>query len=166
MELALSLGADVPACLCGRVAFMRGIGDLLEPAFPLPEAGVVLANAGTPLPTQSVFRRFRGPLTTPARFMEAPADARKLAELLRGRRNDLEAAARELAPEIGDVLRKLADLPGALLARMSGSGATCFAIFSSRTEAKAAEATLRAAAPSWWTASGVLEGGAWETGSG
>jgi 4-diphosphocytidyl-2-C-methyl-D-erythritol kinase len=98
--------------------------------------------------------------------MESPADATRLAKLLRGRRNDLEAAARELAPEIEDVLRELADLPGALLARMSGSGATCFALFSSTAEARAAERLLRAATPSWWTASGALEGGLWETGSG
>ena len=164
--LALSLGADVPACLFGRPAFVGGIGERLQPAPRLPAAGVLLANPGAPLPTHSVFRRFQGPLTMPGRFSEAPADATRLAELLRERRNDLEAAALDIAPEIGGVLRKLADLPGALLARMSGSGATCFAIFSSASEARRAKTLLRAAAPSWWTAAGDLEGGSWDTGSG
>ena len=165
--LALRLGADVPACLLGRAAYLGGIGERLEPAPPLPRAGVLLAAAGAPLLTQSVFARFRGPLTTPARFLKAPMDVDELAKLLRERRNDLEQAARELAPAIGEVLSKLADLPGSLLARMSGSGAACFALFSSTAEAGRAERILRAGAPSWWTAVGELdEGGTWETGSG
>ncbi len=165
-ELALSLGADVPACLFGRAVHMGGIGERLQPAPTLPSAGVLLASCGAPLRTYSVFERLRDSLSMPAPFLDAPADAKGLAELLRERRNDLEAVAREIVPEIGEVLRKLADLPGALLARMSGSGSACFAIFSSTAEARRAERILRAATPSWWMAAGDLEGGPWDTGSG
>jgi 4-diphosphocytidyl-2-C-methyl-D-erythritol kinase len=165
-KLALALGADVPACLFGRAVYISGIGERLQPAPRLPAAGLLLASCGAPIPTYSVFQRFRGSLSIAAPLLGAPADAKGLAELLRERRNDLEAAAREIAPEIGEVLRKLADLPGALLARMSGSGAVCFAIFSSSAEARQAERLLCAAMPSWWTAAGDLEGGSWETGSG
>jgi 4-diphosphocytidyl-2-C-methyl-D-erythritol kinase len=162
-QIALELGADVPACLHGGAAFVGGIGERLAPAPPLPAAGVLLANPGAQLPTYSVFRRFSGPLTMPARFMERPRNARELAELLARRRNDLEAAARQLAPAIDGALARLAALPGALLARMTGSGATCFAIFPSRAEASRGAEILRAAEPEWWTAAGAFEGGPWDT---
>lgn len=158
-ELALGLGADVPACLYGRPCHVGGVGERLQPAPPLPEIGLVLANPGLPLPTQQVFRRFNDAFTTPSRLIEPPTDAAELASALRRRRNDLEGAAREIAPGIGAVLSRLAALPGALLARMSGSGATCFAIFSSTAEATRAADVLSRAEPSWWTAAGCLEGG-------
>jgi 4-diphosphocytidyl-2-C-methyl-D-erythritol kinase len=162
-DLALALGADVPVCLHGRPAFVGGIGERLAPAPPLPAAGVLLASPGIQLPTYSVFRRFSGPLTMPARFMEPPRNAGELAELLAKRRNDLEAAARQLAPAIADALARLAALPGALLARMTGSGAACFAIFPSRAQASRGAEILRAAEPEWWTAAGAFEGGPWDT---
>lgn len=163
-EIALELGADVPACLFGLPCFVGGIGERLEAAPRLPEVGLLLANPGVPLPTQSVFRRFNGPFTLSSRFIEAPTDAVELAKLLKERRNDLEAAAREIAPEIAAALSRLAALPGALLARMSGSGATCFAIFSSTAEARRAADLLMKAESSWWTAAGCLEGGTCVTG--
>ena len=89
-----------------------------------------------------------------------PRDAAGLAAALASRRNDLTEAARCLVPEIAAVLELLAGLPGALLARMSGSGATCFALFDDRAAALAAHAALRRAKPEWWSGAGALLTGA------
>jgi 4-diphosphocytidyl-2-C-methyl-D-erythritol kinase len=154
--LALELGADVPACLAARPVWVGGIGDQLEPAASLAEAGLVLANPRRPLPTAAVFQRRSGAFSAPARFDPMPSDAAGLAGALASRHNDLTGAAQALVPEIGAVLERLAALPGALLARMSGSGATCFALFADRAAALIAGRALAAAEPGWWSAAGAL----------
>lgn len=154
--LGASLGADVPVCLSRCVAFIGGVGELIAPAPTLPAAGVVLANPGRPLPTPDVYKARRGPFGAAARFVDPPRDAAALAAILRQRRNDLTDAARSLVPEIGDALDALADCEGALLSRMSGSGATCFALFADGDTARAAAARLRADHPGWWVADGRL----------
>ncbi len=154
--LALGLGADVPVCLGSRAAFMGGIGEELAPSPPLPKTSIVLANPGRAVATPEVFRRRAGPFSAPARFSEAPGDAAQLARLLKARGNDLEAPARALCPAIGEVLAALASRPGALIARMSGSGATCFALFAEQGAAREAAAALARAEPGWWVAAGSL----------
>ncbi len=154
--LALELGADVPACLAGRSVWVGGIGEVLEPAGALPAAGIVLANPRRPLPTAAVFRHRPGLFTTRGRFAPMPPDAAGLAAVLEARRNDLTEAAQALVPEIGAVLERLAALPGALIARMSGSGATCFALFADRGAALTAGQALATAEPGWWSAAGAL----------
>ena len=153
-ELGARLGADVPACLYRRAVWVGGIGERLEPVDALPEAGILLANPRKPLPTASVFAARRRPFSEAARFAPIPRDALSLAETLARRRNDLTEAAIGLVPEIATVLGRLAGLPGTMLARMSGSGATCFALFEGRAEAEASRAALAAAEPSWWCAAG------------
>jgi 4-diphosphocytidyl-2-C-methyl-D-erythritol kinase len=155
-ELAARLGADVPACLNAGPVWVGGVGELLESAESLPPAGIVLANPRIALPTLSVFRTRRGLFSEPGRFAAMPRDVAGLAAALASRRNDLTEAARCLVPEIATVLERLAGLPGALLARMSGSGATCFALFADRAAALTAHAALRGAEPEWWSASGAL----------
>jgi 4-diphosphocytidyl-2-C-methyl-D-erythritol kinase len=157
--LAASLGADVPVCMAGRPAFVGGIGELIDPAPPLPDAGLLLANPGLPVPTPEVFAGRAGRFGGAARFAEAPADATALANLLAARSNQLTDAAIGVAPVIGRVLETLAALPGARLARMSGSGATCFAIFDDLRAAEAAAGRLRLAEPDWWLAATLLSGG-------
>jgi 4-diphosphocytidyl-2-C-methyl-D-erythritol kinase len=157
MALALQLGADVPACFAGRPVWVGGIGEKIMPAGVLPEAGIVLANPRRPLPTATVFQCYRGPYRAAGRFDPVlPQDAAGLAAMLASRDNDLTEAARELVPEIGAVLDRLAQLPGALIARMSGSGATCFALFADRAAALAAGKMLALAEPGWWSAAGRL----------
>ena len=156
MTLALQLGADVPACLVGHPVWVGGLGEEIALAGALPEAGIVLANPGRPLPTAAVFRRYGGRYRLAGRFDPVPSDAAGLAATLASRHNDLTEAARELVPEIGAVLDRLARLPGALLARMSGSGASCFALFLDRAAALAAGKTLALAQPGWWSAAGML----------
>jgi 4-diphosphocytidyl-2-C-methyl-D-erythritol kinase len=154
--LALRLGADVPACLAARPVWVGGVGEQLEPMADLPPAGIVLANPRRALPTAAVFRERRGPVTASGRFTAMPADASGLAAMLASRRNDLTEAAVTLVPEIAAVLDRLAGLPGSLLARMSGSGATCFALFADRAAALRAAADLERAEPGWWSAGGGL----------
>jgi 4-diphosphocytidyl-2-C-methyl-D-erythritol kinase len=154
--LGLELGADIPACLAGRPVWVGGIGEHLEPAAPLPLLGIVLANPRRPLPTPEVFRARQGPFSAPGRFHPVPQEPAAFAAVLATRRNDLAEAALRLVPEIGRVLDRLERLPGVLLARMSGSGATCFALFADRAAAVSAAAMLAGAEPSWWSAGGGL----------
>jgi 4-diphosphocytidyl-2-C-methyl-D-erythritol kinase len=153
--LAPQLGADLPACLAARPVWVGGIGERIEAASGLPPAGIVLANPRRSLPTATVFAARRGTFSAEARFAPMPTDAVTLAAILAGRRNDLAEAALCLLPEIAPVLERLARLPGALLVRMSGSGATCFALFADRAAALAANAELARAEPRWWTAAGA-----------
>jgi 4-diphosphocytidyl-2-C-methyl-D-erythritol kinase len=150
------LGADIPACLAATPVWVGGIGEALAPAVRLPETGIVLANPRKPLPTADVFRARTGPFSPAARFAPMPADAAGLAAALAERRNDLTEAAIGLVPEIGAVLDRLAHLPGALLARMSGSGATGFALFADRAAALCAGEILAAIESGWWTSAGRL----------
>lgn len=145
--LAARLGADVPVCLEGRAARMQGIGEILAAAPALPDCGIVLANPRLPLPTPAVFRARQGDFTPPATLPAAWPDAAAMARDLRACHNDLEQAAIGLCPPVADVLAALAALPGCLLARMSGSGATCFALFPDAGMAKNAAAMLPQA---WW----------------
>jgi len=154
--LALKLGADTPACLAARPVWVGGIGERIEEAAGLPPAGIVLANPRRTLPTAAVFAARRGNFGDTARFAPMPHDAAGLASVLGERRNDLTDAAVSLVPEIAGVLARLARLPGVLLARMSGSGATCFALFNDRSAALSAGAVLARAEPLWWSAAGAL----------
>jgi 4-diphosphocytidyl-2-C-methyl-D-erythritol kinase len=156
IRLGLMLGADVPACLAGMPVWVSGVGERVEPAAPLPSAGILLANPRRPLATPAVFAARGGPFGAAGRFAPMPGNATGLATVLASRRNDLTAAATILMPEIADLLEALAVLPGALLARMSGSGATCFALFEDRAAAARARDLLAAAQPGLWCAAGGL----------
>lgn len=147
----LGLGADVPVCLAGRPARMTGIGERLEP-LALPAAWLVLVNPGVPVATAAVFaglaRRDNPGLPPPPAFPDAAA----LARWLLAQRNDLEPPALAAAPAIATVLAALAGARGALLARMSGSGATCFGLFATAAASAAAAAAIARDEPGWWVA--------------
>lgn len=153
----LALGADVPVCLLGHPARMAGIGEEVTP-LALPEVFVVLANPGVGLATAEVFRaltrRDYPALPEPTVWPDAAA----LAAYLHQCRNDLALPAQGLAPVIGAVLAALEVQQGCLLARMSGSGATCFGLFASAAQAKAAAANLARAEAGWWVKAGALAG--------
>lgn len=147
-RLALGLGADVPACLDGRPLRMRGVGERLDPLADPPPLDLVLVNPRRPLATADVFRTLRVPPGRP----EEPSSALDLAPLdrLQRSRNDLEAPARALLPEIGRVLEALRETRGCRLARMSGSGPTCFGRFADPPAAQAAALELARRYPGWW----------------
>ncbi|MFQ6017339.1 MAG: 4-(cytidine 5'-diphospho)-2-C-methyl-D-erythritol kinase [Kiloniellaceae bacterium] len=148
--LAAGLGADVPVCLVGRPSFVGGVGNEVSPAPPLPPAWLVLVNPGVALPTPAVYAARRGAFSRPRRWSDALADAMGLAGRLAACGNDLESAARAIAPQVGEVSTVLGATAGCLLARMSGSGATCFGLYADRDQAEAAAAAIQAARPAWW----------------
>ena len=149
-EIALGLGADVPVCLDSRAAYMDGIGEALSTPPPLPPCGVLLVNPGVPVPTVAVFAARRGPFSAADRFCETTKDATALASLLRTRRNDLEPPARAQVPAIDRALARLAAAPGCLLARMTGSGGTCFGLFADEAAAADAAGAIARERPGWW----------------
>jgi 4-diphosphocytidyl-2-C-methyl-D-erythritol kinase len=157
-KLAATLGADVPMCLAGRTAFAGGIGERLSPAPALPACGILLVNPGAALSTPDVFAARTGDFSDAARFTEPPIGAAGLAQILAARRNDLTDPATALAPVIGDVLAAL-DAGGAHLARMSGSGATCFGLFDDLGAAETAAETLQADHSDWWVTATTLASG-------
>jgi 4-diphosphocytidyl-2-C-methyl-D-erythritol kinase len=147
--IADSLGSDVPACLLGRSALGRGRGDELEPIDGLTGMPVLLVNPAVAVSTASVFAawngRDRGPI----------GQGDLLGRALLGR-NDLEAPARSIAPVIGEALALLLDTDGTRLVRMSGSGATCFALYRQPADRAAAAHAIRAARPGWWCLESAL----------
>jgi 4-diphosphocytidyl-2-C-methyl-D-erythritol kinase len=156
--IALELGADVPACLAGRPVWVGGIGERLDTAPPPPPLGIVLANPRRELSTAAVFRARQGGFSAEARRADI-SDTQALFTMLGRCRNDLTDAAVGLVPEIASVLDRLTRLPGAGWARMSGSGATCFALFADREDARRAAAVLARSEPGWWVRAGKLLSG-------
>jgi 4-diphosphocytidyl-2-C-methyl-D-erythritol kinase len=159
---ARATGADVPVCLDPRTRLMRGIGEVLFGPFNLPPLQGVLVNPGVALSTKAVFARWK-PLATPLvpadlTVLTAMSKRDQLVRFLLSQANDLESAAIALAPVVADVLLALSSQPHCELARMSGSGTTCFAIFASAADAiKAAEA-IHAEYPKWWVRATALGG--------
>lgn len=152
--IALSLGSDVPVCLRSAPATMEGRGELVSPVAELPPCAMLLVNPGVSVSTAEVFRRLdrTGSDVLPV-VPPFPAAARGLDDLLRylaNTRNDMEAAARAIAPVVDEVLEELAQR-GAALARMCGSGATCYGLFETDIAAAAAAQALSMAHPDWWT---------------
>lgn len=152
--LALTLGADVPVCLLGRAARMTGIGEHLAPLPSPPPIPVLLVNPGVAVATPAVFRAraaagqaFSPPLPPPAAW---PPDAAGFAHLMQQGGNDLTNAARSLSPVIATVLTTLDACPGAAGAAMSGSGATCFALFQDSAACTAAAQSVQQRHPGWW----------------
>lgn len=153
----LKLGADVPVCLAGRPCRMQGVGEVLTPLPPLPAAHLVLVNPGVAIPTPAVFQALTRRDNTPLpREMPRLQGLAELAAFLQMQRNDLEPPALALAPVIGQVKQALGAQAGCYLARMSGSGATCFGLFADPLTAAAAASALRAAHPGWWVEAAAM----------
>jgi 4-diphosphocytidyl-2-C-methyl-D-erythritol kinase len=162
--LAAGLGADGAACLWGRPVLAEGRGERLSTPPELPELHAVLVNPGVPVSTPQVYRRLDAsgrfgdiaPPVTPRAF----ADAEAVCDWLRALRNDLEAPACAVEPAVGVVLKALADAPEALLARVSGSGGTCFALCADAGAAASLAGRIQRQAPDWWVRPCRL-GGPW-----
>ncbi len=146
---ALAAGADVPVCLDPRARVMRGVGELLSAPVAIPRIDAVLVNPGVPLSTREVFARFVGGRGA-GDLGSVPRQPDELLSFLGEHGNDLSDAAIACSAAVSDVLTALRALPGARLARMSGSGPTCFGLFASADEASAAARLLTAANKGWW----------------
>ncbi|MBV9971013.1 MAG: 4-(cytidine 5'-diphospho)-2-C-methyl-D-erythritol kinase [Xanthobacteraceae bacterium] len=159
---ARATGADVSVCLDPRPRVMRGIGDILSVPLPLPELGIVIVHPGIAMPTPPVFKALG---LSPGERCTAgepsgpvPEQREALLTWLAGERNDLEPPAIGIAPEIEEVIRALAVLPGCRLARMSGSGSACFGLFDTAAAAAAAARRLAKAHPAWWARAAIIGG--------
>ncbi len=149
--LALSLGADVPMCVAGLSARVTGVGERIAPTAGRLPFGLLLVNPGAGVSTPAAFRALERRDNPPLPALPALDSASHLATFLASKtRNDLEAPARTIAPVIGEVLTAVATLPDVHLARMSGSGATCFGLFDDRRAAELAGVRLAALHPGWW----------------
>ncbi|MBC7432371.1 MAG: 4-(cytidine 5'-diphospho)-2-C-methyl-D-erythritol kinase [Rubritepida sp.] len=153
LPVGAALGADVPVCIESLAARMGGVGNVIAPAPRLPPVWLLLVNPGVALATPAVFAARSGDFSPPAQLPDSWPDAAAMATDLRACGNDLERAAASLCPPIAGVLAAIAGQPGCLLARMSGSGATCFGLFARLAHAQAAAAAMPAA---WWASAGPL----------
>jgi 4-diphosphocytidyl-2-C-methyl-D-erythritol kinase len=165
LEVALKTGADVPVCLASRACDMTGVGETLLP-LNLPRIPCVLVNPRVPVATKDVFNELglrngellvgvTDVLRAPA-WPEDGASVEDWVEVLAANSNDLEAPATRIQPVIGEVLSALNATNGAWLARMSGSGATCFAIYENTAEAQRAAQKIQSEHPGWWVHAGIL----------
>jgi 4-diphosphocytidyl-2-C-methyl-D-erythritol kinase len=155
LAAARATGADLPVCLAGLPRVMRGVGERLGPPLALPRLYAVLAHPVVALATKDVFAMHdrmtkRGRRPARKKAVSGYRSVSALLATLASDGNDLEAAAVRLRPVIADVLNQLRSMPGCSLARMSGSGATCFGIFKSSRSASAAARALRRRNPRWW----------------
>jgi len=160
-QLATELGSDVSVCLTSRPAIITGRGETVEAVAGFPPCGVLLANPGRPLATEAVYAALgaralaQAPRRDRAR-LDFHADFEALLAYVTPRGNDLEGPAAQLVPEIREVLAALLTLDGVRLARLSGSGPTCFALFAGQSDAERAGARLAAEFPNWWIAASAL----------
>lgn len=163
-QAAATVGADVPVCLNPRARMMRGAGEALSPPLDLPPLQALLVNPGVPLPTRDVFAQFDLAHASPKDADEdadegadeVPPDHGAFFDWLAKEPNDLTGAATACAPVVADVLGVLAKLPGCRIARMSGSGATCFALFENADDVAAAVKKLTASRGDWWVQAATL----------
>ena len=153
-KVAPKVGADVPVCIDPRPRRMRGIGEVLSAPLKMPKIAAVMVNPGVAVPTRDVFARlgFRagGPVRRAFASRALPLGFDDFVAYMSKHGNDLESPAIEIQPVIARVLAGLRETKGCLLARMSGSGATCFGVFTSPRTAAAAARSLAAAHPQWW----------------
>ena len=161
IEAAAATGSDVPVCLAAKARMMRGVGEALGPVLDLPLLPTLIVNPRQALVTKDVFARMDIKPGSQTSFgahpnIESGLALASLVALLKKGRNDMEDAACVLAPIVGDVLAILAAAPGCQLARMSGSGATCFAIFPDCRSVAKARRSILAAHPDWWAKAVVL----------
>lgn len=154
-EIGLAIGADVPVCLHARPAIMSGVGETLHDAAAPPPCGVVLVNAGEGVSTPAVFAARTAPFTA-AEAWQTPPTFAALIDALRKRTNDLADPARSVSPVIGDVLAALTDTDDCALARLSGSGGTCFGLYPDSAAAEAAVAAIKSSHPDWWSVATVF----------
>lgn len=156
-ENLVTFGADVPVCMLGTAARMRGIGNDIHSSLDLPMLHAVLVNPNLPVMTNEVFQRLRKHENPPMPDdLPEGAEARDLIAWMTDMRNDLEAPAIEAEPVIQHVFDALAVTPGCLLTRMSGSGGTCFGLYGDAETAASAAGRLHEDHPGWWIAATKL----------
>ncbi len=155
-EIAASLGADIPCCIDATTCYFRDIGNIVEPGPALPHTDIVLVNPNEALPTPAVYKARAGNFSAAARLEKTPQNAAELALALQKRGNDLTEPACRLIPTIRVVLAAIEQTSACLLARMSGSGATCFGLYPDRLTARQAASQILTQHPDWWVVPGYV----------
>lgn len=148
-DLGLALGADIPVCLNAHAAMMSGVGERIENVDPPPACGVLLVNAREAVPTPAVFGARPAEFSIPTGW-ETPRDFQSFIDALTIRRNDLLTPAKLVSPVIGEVIEFIGADTHCALARLSGSGGTCFGLYPTFAQAEAARARLNSDRPDWW----------------
>ncbi|MFT6659357.1 4-(cytidine 5'-diphospho)-2-C-methyl-D-erythritol kinase [Maritalea sp.] len=152
-EIAMELGADVPMCLFSRTCIIGGVGEQIQIVDPFPKLQLVLANPGIAIPTAQIFRQLKSKNNPVMPKLPTQVEhSAALALWLQDTRNDLELPAIEFAPQIAEITREIAQLPGCILSRMSGSGATVFGVFGAELQAMSAAQQLHKLFPKHWVA--------------
>jgi 4-diphosphocytidyl-2-C-methyl-D-erythritol kinase len=155
-RIGANLGADVPVCLLAGAALMEGIGDRLTPLADLPRLPAILVNPRISVMTADVFRALDRRTGVAAPQRATGRSPREFAAWLKASRNDLQEPASGIAPTILNAITEISATNGCLLARMSGSGATCFGLYETNVDAAAAASSVRARQPHWWVSSTEL----------
>ena len=150
LPLMTKLGADVPVCMLCQPAIMRGIGDDLSPAPIMPEIPVVLIHSGRGCSTKDVFLKHKGAFRENVDLPKKFGSVSDVVDTVGALHNDLSSAAIDLVPEIANVLNALESEDACLLARMSGSGESCFGIFETEEDAQKSARAIAADNPDWW----------------
>ncbi|MCE3232269.1 MAG: ispE [Rickettsiaceae bacterium] len=151
MEIGLELGADVPFCVMGKPALVTGIGEVIKPVDKLPDLNILLVNPNKHLSTPEVFK-YEPIIFSDELGLTIPKDITEFIDLLQKQHNALEANAVSIIPDIAEVLSIIGQQDGCLLARMSGSGATCFGIFNNKASLEMALGAIKKGNPGWWVA--------------
>ena len=149
VDIGLAIGADVPVCLNARPAIMSGVGETIRSVAPPPSCGVVLVNAGEGVSTPEVFAARTAPFSS-AGDWQTPRTFNGLIEALTHRKNDLSDPALSVSPVIRDTLAAVSGTGHCALARLSGSGGTCFGLYPDAAAAAEAAAAIKAVNPNWW----------------
>lgn len=162
-DVLLALGADVPVCFNGKNVIMSGIGERLDQWPDLPQLHAVLVNPNEAVSTAKIFGKLNASADLASydfagQVVSKFDDTYQLVKFLKTQRNDMQSAAVEICPEIANVLNALHECDDVLFAQMSGSGATCFAIFDTAQQAKTATKQLADAHPNWWIKSTIFSG--------
>lgn len=146
----MALGADVPACVLSMPLRVQGIGEQLSLLPALPEFAIVLVNAGEPVSTPRVFAALGSVNNAPGEALPTGLSRADFFSFIAAQRNDMQAAATKICPRILNVLTALDAQPECALARMSGSGGTCFGLFENLDKARRAASAIQQAEPDWW----------------
>ncbi len=149
-KLGVKLGADVPVCILSEPCFAQGIGEVITPVPNFPKIHLVLANPNVEVSTAEIFKMGFSEFSAPVKNNFEFSRTQSLIDFLDGTHNDLEKNALQLCPSIHDVLADIGSQEGNLLARMSGSGATCFGIFETKDKALQAKQNIISKNPNWW----------------
>lgn len=155
-ELMTRLGADVPVCFLCQAARIRGIGDLLDPVPEIPEMPIILVHPAKPCITADIFMHYGGAFSEPLSIPPHFGDHESFVAFLHGTRNDLYETACQAVPDIANVIHALEAQQGCAIARMSGSGSSCFGLFETQAQAENATAALQRDNPDWWITPGHL----------